>query len=168
MVLYHNNFFYQTSILLKKSLRLTRNCRTWTKSYFQQVCHKNVAQNQKPLKKYCSVENYLHIYIVIINWWKGKPSKVHVLLKSWLQIVVLVVACKHFPGIFTSPRSGAVKRFVISQSSFESPKLNTSTTVLCECWMLSAPIIIRQIYRKLFFRNNERWAQHSTFTYYWF
>jgi len=49
MVLYRN-FFYQTSIYLKKSLRLTRNCRTRTRSYYQQECHKEVAQNQKRLQ----------------------------------------------------------------------------------------------------------------------
>jgi len=38
------------------------------------------------------------------------------LLKLWLQMAVLVVACKQFSGIFTFPGSGAVKRFVITAS----------------------------------------------------
>jgi len=38
------------------------------------------------------------------------------LLKLWLQIAVLVGACKQFSGIFTFPGSGAAKRFVITAS----------------------------------------------------
>jgi len=38
------------------------------------------------------------------------------LLKLWLKIEVLAVACKHFSGTFTFSGSGAVKRFVITTS----------------------------------------------------
>jgi len=38
--------FYLTSILLKKSLRMTRICRTWTRPRYKQVCHKEVGKKQ--------------------------------------------------------------------------------------------------------------------------
>jgi len=43
---FYQNRFYQTYILLRKSLWLTRNCGTWTRSNYQQVCHKEVGHNQ--------------------------------------------------------------------------------------------------------------------------
>jgi len=46
MELYHNRFD-KTYILWRKFLRLTRNCRMWIRSNYQQVCHKEVGQNQK-------------------------------------------------------------------------------------------------------------------------
>jgi len=63
MVLYHN-ILYQTSILLKKSLRLTRNCRTGTRSYYQQACYKEVAHNQKRFKILVSGTLSTNSYII--------------------------------------------------------------------------------------------------------
>ena len=102
MALFKNRF-YRTSKLLRKSLWLTRNCRTWSRSNYQQICHKEVEHNKK--KYFFSGILSTNVYVIK-----------HVSLKVWLQIEVWTVACKQFSGTFTFPRSGSFKRFVILTS----------------------------------------------------
>jgi len=50
------------------------------------------------------------------------------LLNIWFQMDVLAVACKQFSGVFTSPGSGAVKRFVIT-TSVTGNQVSTANTI---------------------------------------
>jgi len=102
--MYIKIIFTKTSILSRKCLRLTRNCRTWNRSNYQQVCHKEVRQNHK---NFLNIGQWLIIYKRICNksmfcW--------NYCFKFW------AVACKQFSGSFTVAGSGAVKRFVITTS----------------------------------------------------
>jgi len=60
-------FFFTTSILLKKSLWLTRNCRTWTRSYYQQVYVIKKLLKIKNDLRYWSMVNYLQRNMYIIS-----------------------------------------------------------------------------------------------------
>jgi len=79
------------------------------------ICHKEVAQNQKNVFikiKYWSVVNYLQINIIIISTCFAETMVSGSSFSSGI--------CKQFSDIFTFPGSGAVKRFGVSLSSFDS------------------------------------------------
>ena len=71
----NQNRFNQTSILLRKSLRLTRNCCSWTRSNYQQVWHKEVGQNQNTFQILVSGKFSTNDYAICTCFAENMASK---------------------------------------------------------------------------------------------